>query len=50
LVKDYLKETSLLLQTLWDKQKEEADNLAEMLLVLEKKLSLVSCSFTENKL
>ncbi|XP_060562694.1 endothelin-converting enzyme homolog isoform X1 [Ruditapes philippinarum] len=40
LVKDYLKETSLLLQTLWDKQKEEADNLAEMLLVLEKKLSL----------
>ncbi|XP_053406983.1 endothelin-converting enzyme homolog isoform X2 [Mercenaria mercenaria] len=40
LVKEYLMETSLLLQTLWDKHKDEADSLAENLLVLEKKLSL----------
>lgn len=40
LVKDYLRETSLLLQTLWDKSKAEADSIAEELLVLEKKLSL----------
>lgn len=40
LVKEYLRETSMVLQVLWKKTKEEADKEAELILDLEKKLSL----------